>query len=188
MKKIWGIIICLVAILFLLYGLQTTSPTKEKVVKEKKVDKIVEEEPIQEEEVAIEEAPLAQEVSYSIDESGYETISPCGGVYSYDGRTETYYSSNVLYHYNTPNWTADEQGFYRDANGYYVVAASDMEQGTVFACSMGVENDKYIAMFSGLTSGTVGVAPFSSSNPDEGLVLDQSLMPNSGSGGSNIIN
>lgn len=141
MKKIWGIIICLVAILFLLYGLQTTSPTKEKAVKEKKVDKIVEEKPIQEEEVIIEEAPLAQEVTpnygYPVDESGYETIFPSGGVYSYDGRTETYYSSNVLYHYNTPNWTADEQGFYRDANGYYVVAASDMVQGTVFACSMG---------------------------------------------------
>lgn len=86
-----------------MYGLQTTNPTKEKVVKEKKVDKIIEEEPIQEEEVVIEETPLAQEVSYSIDESGYETISPSGGVYNYDGRTETYYSSNVLYHYNTPN-------------------------------------------------------------------------------------
>lgn len=54
-----------------------------------------------------------------------------------DGRTETWYSSNVLYHYRTSEWTLDSEGFYRDADGYYVVAASDMEQGTVFEGSKG---------------------------------------------------
>lgn len=60
-----------------------------------------------------------------------------GGVNEHDGRTETWYSSNVLYHYRTNEWTLDEEGFYRDADGYYVVAASDMEQGTVFEGSKG---------------------------------------------------
>lgn len=60
-----------------------------------------------------------------------------GGVNEHDGRTETWYSSNVLYHYRTSEWTLDSEGFYRDADGYYVVAASDMEQGTVFEGSKG---------------------------------------------------
>ncbi len=59
------------------------------------------------------------------------------GVIEYDGRRETAYSSNVLYHYRTNEWTADEQGFYHASEGRYVVAASDMEQGTVFQGSMG---------------------------------------------------
>lgn len=60
-----------------------------------------------------------------------------GGVNEHDGRTETWYSSNVLYHYRTSEWTLDAEGFYRDSEGYYVVAASDMEQGTVFEGSKG---------------------------------------------------
>ena len=39
----------------------------------------------------------------------------------YDGHKETYFSSNVLYHYKTPEWTVDDEGFYHDENGYYVV-------------------------------------------------------------------
>lgn len=59
------------------------------------------------------------------------------GVNYHEGRTETFYSSNVLYHYRTSEWTLDEEGFYRDSEGRYVVAASDMEQGTVFQGSKG---------------------------------------------------
>lgn len=59
------------------------------------------------------------------------------GVNYHDGRTETYYSSNVLYHYRTPEWTLDDEGFWRDSDGYYVVAASDMEQGETFTGSKG---------------------------------------------------
>ena len=59
------------------------------------------------------------------------------GVNYYDGRTETYYSSNVLYHYRTPEWSVDNEGFYRDSEGRYVVAASDMAQGTIFEGSKG---------------------------------------------------
>ena len=60
-----------------------------------------------------------------------------GGVYEYDGRTETWYSSNVLYHYRTNEWYLDDEGFYRTDEGYYVVAASDMPEGTVFEGSKG---------------------------------------------------
>lgn len=59
------------------------------------------------------------------------------GVNYHDGRTETYYSSNVLYHYRTPEWTLDSEGFWRTEEGYYVVAASDMEQGATFKGSKG---------------------------------------------------
>ena len=57
------------------------------------------------------------------------------GVNYHDGRTETYYSSNVLYHYRT--WTLDDEGFWRDSDGYYVVAASDIEHGETFTGSKG---------------------------------------------------
>lgn len=64
------------------------------------------------------------------------TLTKAMGVNYFDGRRETYYSSNVLYHYLTPTWTLDEEGFYRDGD-YYVVAASDMPSGTTFSCSKG---------------------------------------------------
>ena len=60
-----------------------------------------------------------------------------GGVNEHDGRTETWYSSNVLYHYRTSEWWLDDEGFYRTDEGFYVVAASDMEQGTTFEGSKG---------------------------------------------------
>lgn len=60
--------------------------------------------------------------------------------------------------------------------------------GTFFLAQLAIENEKYIAMFSGLVVGTVSITPFSSSSPDENLVVDQSLMPNSGGSGSNTMN
>lgn len=73
------------------------------------------------------------------DVSAYPTdgLTPQSGVNAYDGRVETYYSSSVLWHYRTNEWTADSEGFYRDSEGRYVVAASDMPQGTVFEGSKG---------------------------------------------------
>lgn len=78
----------------------------------------------------------------SVDNYDYsQNISPGltqeSGVNYYNGRTETYYSSNVLYHYRTNEWTVDDEGFYRTNEGYYVVAASDMPQGTIFEGSKG---------------------------------------------------
>lgn len=67
-----------------------------------------------------------------------QTINAYDGVYEYGGRLETYYSSNVAYHYRTPEWTVDGQGFYRTSEGYYVVAASDYEQGEIIETSMGL--------------------------------------------------
>ena len=75
----------------------------------------------------------------TFDASAYPTdgLTQQSGVNAYNGRVETYYSSNVLYHYNTAAWTVDDEGFYRTDEGYYVVAASDMPQGTVFEGSKG---------------------------------------------------
>ena len=54
-----------------------------------------------------------------------------------NGTRETAYSSNVLYHYRTSEWTADEYGFYRTDDGYYVVASNEYEEGTVIETSRG---------------------------------------------------
>ena len=43
----------------------------------------------------------------------------------------------MLYHYRTGEWTQDSEGFWRDSDGYYVVAAGDMAQGSTFTGSKG---------------------------------------------------
>lgn len=53
------------------------------------------------------------------------------GVWQDENYRYTWYSSNALYHYRTPEWTAGSDGIYRDAEGYVVVASSDLPQGTV---------------------------------------------------------
>ena len=68
-----------------------------------------------------------------------------------NGTRETAYSSNVLYHYRTSEWTPDEYGFYRTDEGYYVVASSDYEQGTVIETSRG----EAMVLDSGCDSGIV---------------------------------
>ena len=60
------------------------------------------------------------------------------GVYDFNGHTETWYSSQAAYHYMTPEWTADDEGFYRTDDGYYVVATDAYEQGTVIETSRGL--------------------------------------------------
>lgn len=60
------------------------------------------------------------------------------GVVEYGGRTETWYSSQVLYHWRTPEWWTDGEGFYHDESGYYVVAASDYAEGSVIETSRGL--------------------------------------------------
>lgn len=72
--------------------------------------------------------------AYDMPTSG---LTQQGGVNYHDGRTETWYSSNTLYHYRTPEWTVDAEGFYRTQDGYYVVAASDIEQGALLETSKG---------------------------------------------------
>lgn len=73
--------------------------------------------------------------SYS---SGYSNnFMRDGVVYSEDGTRYTWYSSNVLYHYRTPEWTPDDEGFYRDSDGYYVVASDDYDEGAVVSTPWG---------------------------------------------------
>ena len=79
--------------------------------------------------------PSNTQTVYSGNGSG---LTQSSGVNYYCGRRETYYSSRVLYHYRTSEWAVDSEGFYRTAEGYYVVAASDMAQGTVFQGSKGM--------------------------------------------------
>nr|DAQ07447.1 MAG TPA: hypothetical protein [Caudoviricetes sp.] len=71
---------------------------------------------------------------YSSNGSG---LTRSGGINFYNGRKETYYSSNVLYHYKTPQWTVGNDGVYRDADGYVVVAASDLPYGSIVDTSFG---------------------------------------------------
>lgn len=51
------------------------------------------------------------------------------GVVYEDGTRYTWYSSNAAYHYRTPEWSVDSEGFYRDSDGYYVVASTDVPMG-----------------------------------------------------------
>ena len=83
---------------------------------------------------------------YAIPQSGYSYGGVSGdpnglnsfvGVVEWNGTRETAYSSNVLYHYRTSEWTPDEYGFYRTEDGYYVVGSDDYEQGTVIETSRG---------------------------------------------------
>lgn len=59
------------------------------------------------------------------------------GVREHDGRTETWYSSSQAYHYRTGEWEVDDEGYYRDSDGYYVVAASDVAEGETLETSKG---------------------------------------------------
>ena len=77
--------------------------------------------------------------------------SSVGIIDGVNGTRETAYSSSVLYHYRTSEWTPDEYGFYRTDDGYYVVASSDYEQGTIIETSRG----EAMVLDSGCDSGIV---------------------------------
>lgn len=73
--------------------------------------------------------------------NGYSSgsgLTRSSGVNYYNGTRETYYSSRVLYHYRTGEWSTDSEGFYRTSDGYYVIAASDLPQGSVVNTSKGL--------------------------------------------------
>ena len=72
------------------------------------------------------------------------------GVYEYGGRTETFYSTHAVY---DAQLSVDDQGFYRDSEGRYVVASSDYAEGTEIEISQG----KAVVMDSGPDSGVVDV-------------------------------
>ncbi len=95
------------------------------------------------EEVAYYEEPVYEQQYYEPvrqDYSGYSNgsgLTKSGGVNYHEGRKETWYSSNTLYHKDTANWTAGSDGVYRDKDGYVVVAASDKAQGSTIETSFG---------------------------------------------------
>lgn len=131
---------------------ETKTAAVKKEEKEEPVEDISEE-PV--EEAVPEELPECNEqytdVVYDEDHiysGGYESpgvqtysdgsgLTRYSGVNQHNGRTETYYSSNVLYHYQTPEWTCGSDGVYRDADGYVVVAASDISMGSTVDTSFG---------------------------------------------------
>ena len=87
------------------------------------MEQVQEPEPVVEEYVEPEPEPQPQIVNSGSFKSA--------GVWYDNNYRYTWYSSNVLYHYRTPEWTAGADGIYRDADGYVVVASSDLPQGTV---------------------------------------------------------
>ena len=60
----------------------------------------------------------------------------CGVLHSKNYRF-TWYSSKVLYHYRTPEWTTDESDIYRDKDGYVVIASYSHKMGTVIDTPFG---------------------------------------------------
>ena len=91
----------------------------------------------------------AQQQSYSGDSSSFKSQ----GVIYQNGIRYTYYSSNVLYHYRTPEWNAGSDGIYRDSAGYIVVASSDHPQGSVVSTPFGAGK----VYDSGCASGTIDI-------------------------------
>ena len=90
-----------------------------------------------EEEQARIAAEQARQAAAARSYSGGSSIGGIGsnfkrdGVWYDDRYRYTYYSSRVLRHYRTSEWTPDGNGVYRDKDGYAVVASNDHAQGTV---------------------------------------------------------
>lgn len=97
----------------------------------------------EEEQKATEEAAAQQSAN------GFKSA----GVINYGGYRYTWYSSNELYHYMTPQWTAGSDGLYRDSNGYIIVASSTHSQGTIVDTPFGTG----IVRDSGCAPGTIDV-------------------------------
>lgn len=91
----------------------------------------------------------AQQQSYSGNSGSFKSQ----GVIYQNGIRYTYYSSNVLYHYRTPEWNAGSDGIYRDSAGYIVVASSDHSQGSLVSTPFGAGK----VYDSGCASGTIDI-------------------------------
>lgn len=91
----------------------------------------------------------ARQQSYSGNSGSFKSQ----GVIYQNGIRYTYYSSNVLYHYRTPEWNAGSDGIYRDSAGYIVVASSDHSQGSVVSTPFGAGK----VYDSGCSSGTIDI-------------------------------
>lgn len=85
--------------------------------------------------------------------TGNGALSKLQGVNYYNDRRETWYSSRVLYHKDTAQWTPDANGVYRDADGYVVIASSDHAKGSLVDTSHGMGK----VYDSGCASGTTDI-------------------------------
>ena len=65
-----------------------------------------------------------------------QNFKTCGVLHSKNYRF-TWYSSKVLYHYRTPEWTTDDANIYRDKDGYVVIASYSHKMGTVIDTPFG---------------------------------------------------
>lgn len=131
-------VICVVVLIVI--GLAVlVSATQPKEIKVKSVHDISEMpvvvEPVTEEIPEPEPEPVVEEYVEPEPEPQPQIINSgsfkSAGVWYDNNYRYTWYSSNVLYHYRTPEWTAGTDGIYRDSDGYVVVASSDLPQGTV---------------------------------------------------------
>lgn len=86
-----------------------------------------------EEVAAMDDAPRYEDC-----EQNHSVLTMSGGVNYYNGKRETWYSSNVLRHYRIGEWDAGDDGVWRDADGYIIIASSDMPMGAVHETSLGM--------------------------------------------------
>lgn len=105
---------------------------------------------VPEEEAAIEEE---SPITSFTETANHSVLTKQGGVNYYNGMRETWYSSNVLRHYMIDQWHTDDNGVWRDPDGYIIIASSDMPYGTVHETSLGIAK----VYDSGCSSGTVDI-------------------------------
>ena len=68
----------------------------------------------------------------------------------YDGYLETYYSDTVARHYMSDQWNVDDEGFYRDQDGRYIIGV-DISEGIELGTE--VETGKGLAVVMDYGSG-----------------------------------
>ena len=74
-----------------------------------------------------------------------------GVIYDENGTRYTWYSSNVLHHYRTSEWSVNDEGFYETSDGNLVVASEDYPEGTIIDTPYGTAE----VLDNGCDSGTV---------------------------------
>lgn len=89
------------------------------------------EQPVEEVEQVVQEPVVEEVVEAPKTHSSVSGNFKRDGVWNDNRFRYTWYSSNVKRHYRTGEWTPDDQGVYRDSDGYAVVASNDYPQGTV---------------------------------------------------------
>lgn len=93
-----------------------------------------------------------QQIPYSENIDNASTFKSAGVLFD-NGYRYTWYSSNELYHYMTPQWNLGADGIYRDDNGYIIVASSTHPQGTIVPTPFGTG----IVKDSGCATGTIDI-------------------------------